>query len=180
MRKTLTCLAIMIIIAVLFVGCSPKEADTIAEQQLKEYQTEIERLKQENTELRLFKERSSINLYKIEETLYALKDEGSLPFAGSQVNALELFVALKDIRNISLGIEEDELVLKMMPQEWSGDFNTILIAYDVYKSMTNMTNEDSGKVSKMAGVFKKVDGRWTLVKFTRNYTGDEGFGIKDI
>ena len=180
MRKTLACFGIMIVIAVLFAGCSAKNADITTRQQLKEYQIEIERLKRENVELSTFKDRASFSLTKIEETLYNLKNEGFLPFAISQVYAPELIGALKDTRNISVGIEKDELVLSMMPKAWSEDFTTILIVYDVYKPVFNRTAEDAGKISTMAGIFKKVDGKWSLAKFTRAFKGDESFSIKGM
>lgn len=170
----------MIVIIVLFIGCSPKNTNVAIEPQLKEYKIEIERLKLENAELSMFKDRASVSMTKIEETLNNLKNEGFLPLISSQVYAPELIGALKETRNISVEIEKDELVLSMMPREWTGDFNTILIVYDVYKPVLNMTVNDAGKISTMAGIFKKADKKWSVVKFTREFKGDGSFGIKDL
>lgn len=180
MRKTLACFGIMIVLVTLFAGCSSKAADSTNVQQLKEYQNEIERLKKENVELSTFKDRASFNLTKIEETLYNLKNEGFLPFAISQVYAPELIGALKETRKISVGIEKDELILSMMPKTWSEDFTVILIVYDVYKPVSDMSAEDAGKISTMAGIFKKVDEKWSLIKFTRAFKSDESFSIKGM
>ncbi|MDF2532254.1 MAG: hypothetical protein K0Q65_1835 [Clostridia bacterium] len=177
MRKSLICLGLLIITFTVFAtGC--RSGDT--EQQLKEQLAENALLKQENAELNMFKDRFSFSLSKIENTLFNLRNEGYLPFAGSQVNAPEMIAALPEIRNIIVETENDELILSMMPQEWSEDFNTILIVYDVYKPVLNMSADDAGKVSRMAGIFKRADGKWELLKFTREFKGDESFTIKNI
>lgn len=163
-----------------FVGCSKNTADNDQVAMIQQYQTEIAGLKQENAELKEFKDRVSLSLYKMEQVLYQLKSEGSLPFAGTQVNAPELFPAMDEIKGIAIETQSDELVLTMMPREWSPDFNTIMMVYDVYKPAGNMTDKKSGTVTTMAGIFKKTDGKWVLVKFTREFKGEESFSIKSL
>jgi hypothetical protein len=167
----------------LITGCS----SGATAQQLKDYQAENEKLKQENielnkenSELNQFKDRFSFSLTKIENTLVNLRNEGFLPFLGSQVNAPELIGAIKEIKNIKVETKEDELILSIMPQDWTKDFNTVLIVYDVYQPVLNMSEKNAGGVLTMAGIFKKVDGKWNLVKFTREFKGDESFTVKGM
>jgi hypothetical protein len=184
MRRLLICISMLIItLTVLLSGCSSVDS----KQQLKDYQVENERLKQENeklkqenAELSKFGDRFSFSLTKIENTLYNLRNEGYLPLVGSQVNAPELLGALRDIKNIAIETSNNELVLSMMPQEWSDDFNTILIVYDVYQPVLNMSSENAGTVATMAGIFKKSEGKWELDKFTREFKGDESFTVKGM
>lgn len=169
-------IVITVALTMVMTGCSSSDN----EKQLKSYQDEISKLRQENEELNLFKDRFSFSLTKIENTLVNIKNEGYLPFVGSQVNAPELIGAMKEIKSIPVETKNDELILSIMPQEWSEDFNTILVVYDVYKQVLNMSDENAGKISTMAGIFKKTDGKWQLIKFTREFKGDESFSIKGI
>lgn len=179
--KKLLCITIglALTLTITMTGCTAKKTDAL-EAQLKSYKEENERLKQENLELSEFKDRFSFSLTKIEDTLFNLKNEGYLPFAGTQVNAPELINALKDIKNIAVEIKDDELILSMMPQEWSEDYKTVLIVYDVYKPVLNMSAEDAGEITTMAGIFKNTDGKWDMIKFTREYKGDDSFTIKEM
>jgi hypothetical protein len=177
MRRLVLCSIVLIItLTIVLTGCS----SVAKEEPLNEYQIENARLEKENAELKQFKDRFSFSLSKIEDMLYNIKNEGYLPLVGSQVNASELISALQEIKNIAIEKNNDDLILSIMPQEWSEDFNTILIVYDVYKPVLNMASEDAGTVTTMAGIFKKIDKKWELVKFTQEFKGDDSFTIKGM
>lgn len=181
MRKLISLVVVSVVITTMaFTGCTAKNNTDALKQQIKTLQDENATLKQQNTELSQFKDRVSLSLSKIEDTLSALKAEKILPYAGTQVNDPKLISAIKDIRLVGINTELDEYALIMQPREWSPDFNTILIVYDVYKLSGDMSKDKAGTITQMAGIFKNNNGKWELVKFTREYNGDESFTLKNM
>lgn len=181
MKKLFGLVLIMVLVfAVTFTGCTAGNKTDALQQQLKTLQDENATLKQQNAELNQFRERVLLSLSKIEDTLSALKSEGFLPYAGTQVNDPKLISAIKDIRLVPITTEQDEYALIMQPREWSPDFNSILAVYDVYKLSGDMTKDKAGTITQMAGIFKKTNGKWELVKFTRAFNGDGSFSLKNL
>jgi outer membrane murein-binding lipoprotein Lpp len=173
-------LSITLVSTFLLAVCTAKNNLDALQKQIKTLQDDNAALKQQNIELSQFRDRVLLSLSKIEDTLSALKAEGVLPYAGTQVTNPKLISAIKDIRLVGINTEQDEYALIMQPREWSPDFNNILVVYDVYKLTGDMTKDKAGTITQMAGIFKNINGKWELVKFTRTYKGDGSFTLKNI